>query len=323
MEKEIIEIRGCKALLLMSWLFFREFGRSLGRASDACNWNFVVQAPARAKRADWECALRRRDVAYVSLRHNGRSNKRVKSIDAPLLLLSFGKFLNYRYLRCLLMQRCTVSMFKMLKAMNEISHVPVNPVLRAAVSNDFIAPRQKFIFNLIVALNNVVANHFQSPWKQRMPSEQIQSQALQSIGVLLLVCIVLLGLWTAFLGFAPHGRSRKVTLVAAFTFWIAIIAGLVWFAFDPAIRAMKFINSPTMFAVIGLSAGVLLFALRRVRKDIYGLLEIGVAIATLVALGRKYDAQSEITVIIGFVGAIYVVVRGLTNISEQWLTPTR
>lgn len=151
-----------------------------------------------------------------------------------------------------------------------------------------------------------------------MPSDQIQSQALQSLGTLLLASQVLLGLWVAFLGFVPQGRSSKATLVAAFAFWIAIIAGLAWFAFDPAIHAMKFVSSPTMFAVIGLTAGVLLFALRRVRKDIYGLLEIGVAIATLVALGRKYDARSEITIIIGFVGAIYVVVRGLTNISEQW-----
>jgi len=151
-----------------------------------------------------------------------------------------------------------------------------------------------------------------------MPDEQTQIRALQSLEVIAIGCIVMLGLWIALVTFSHQRPTSKVALVGSFGIWIALIAGLTWFAFDPAIRAMKFANSPAMFAIIGLIAGVLLFSLRRIRKDIYGVLEVGVAIATLIALGRKYDTQSEITIIIGFVGAIYVVVRGLTNISEQW-----
>jgi len=135
-----------------------------------------------------------------------------------------------------------------------------------------------------------------------MNNEQIQASALEAIGLLAIALSVMLCLWTAFVGFVPLERYRKTALVGSFAFWICIIAGLAWFAFNPAIRAMKFVSSPTMFAVIGLIASVLLFALRQIRKDVYGLLEIGVAIATLIALGRKYDSQSEITIIIGFVG---------------------
>lgn len=151
-----------------------------------------------------------------------------------------------------------------------------------------------------------------------MPDYQTQLHALNTLGMIGIVCAVLICVFIALLGFAPAKRESKVVLVGAFGLWIGLVACLTWFTLDPAIRAIKLVNNPAMFAIIGLIAGVILFSLRRVRKDIYGLLEIGVAIATLLALGRKYDSQSEITIIIGFVGAIYVVVRGLTNISEQW-----
>lgn len=148
--------------------------------------------------------------------------------------------------------------------------------------------------------------------------EQTQIQALNSIGMLMMLSMLTLLVIILLIAFTPHVRSSRLTLYGTFGVWISAALILATFTFNPAIRAMKLVNSPAMFAIMGVIAGVMLFALRRVRKDAYGFLEVAVSMGTLLALGAKYDQQSEITVIIGFVGAIYVFVRGLTNISEHW-----
>jgi arginine exporter protein ArgO len=41
-----------------------------------------------------------------------------------------------------------------------------------------------------------------------------------------------------------------------------------------------------------------------------------VAFVTLMALGQLYDPQQPLTILIAFVGAVYVMVRGFTNVGE-------
>jgi hypothetical protein len=153
-----------------------------------------------------------------------------------------------------------------------------------------------------------------------MPNEQIQSQALNSLGTLAIAAILLSGLVVVLLAFSNFRQSNNFERWGAFFVWGCLITCVVWYTFDPAIRAMKLVDSPAMFAVIGIITALFLFAVRRVRKDVYGVLEIAVAIANLLWLGGRYDAQTDVAIVISFIGAIYVIVRGLTNITEYWMT---
>lgn len=76
-----------------------------------------------------------------------------------------------------------------------------------------------------------------------MPSGQTQIHALESLGMIAMACILLMGLSMAFMGLAMRDGSGRTTSIGCFTMWIRIIATLTWFAFDPAIRAMRFVNS--------------------------------------------------------------------------------
>lgn len=149
-----------------------------------------------------------------------------------------------------------------------------------------------------------------------MPDTATQVAAINAIAFSAFAAMGLMALQIIALGF--FNPKSKLTLIAAYALWIGLAGILTWFTFHPAIRAMKFIGSPWMFAAIGSLAAIILFAVRRSRKDLYGLIEVGVALATLVILGREYDASGQLTVLIAFIGAIYVMVRGFTNIGEQW-----
>jgi len=149
-----------------------------------------------------------------------------------------------------------------------------------------------------------------------MPDNATQVEALNAIAVSGFAIMALMALQIVALGFFKP--KSKLTLLAAYAMWIGLAGVLSWFTFHPAIRALKFVGSPWVFAVIGSLAAIILFAMRRSRKDLYGLIEVSVALATLVFLGREYDASGQLTVVIAFIGAIYVMVRGFTNIGEQW-----
>lgn len=151
-----------------------------------------------------------------------------------------------------------------------------------------------------------------------MEDVQTELAAVNAVGTIGLCLVALLGVQMVLTLIVPPRRDSRLTLLGAFTVWIGLAGLLAWFTFDPAIRAMKLVFSPVMFPLIGSLTAVILFALRQTRKDIYGAVEVAVALATLIILGRQYDQQSELTVIIAFVGAIYVMVRGFTNIGEQW-----
>lgn len=149
-----------------------------------------------------------------------------------------------------------------------------------------------------------------------MPDTATQVEAINAVAISGYAIMALMALQIIALGFfKPKG---KLTLIAAYAMWIGLAGVLTWITFHPAIRAMKFVGSSWMFAVIGSLVAIILFALRRSRRDLYGLIEVGVALATLVFLGLEYDASGQLTVVIAFIGAIYVMVRGFTNIGDQW-----
>lgn len=151
-----------------------------------------------------------------------------------------------------------------------------------------------------------------------MMDEKTALEGIEAMGRLGLISLAAMGLSIILIRFAPINGPSRFRLIGTFALGIMVAGVLALFTFDPAIRALKMVNSPAMFAVVGVIAAIILFALRQVRKDLYGFVEIMVAIGTLLALGARFDTQAEITVIVGFVGAIYVFVRGMTNVVEHW-----
>ena len=53
-------------------------------------------------------------------------------------------------------------------------------------------------------------------------------------------------------------------------------------------------------------------------KIIYGGIEIIFSVITFGFLATQLRPGSEISVVVGYVGAIYVFVRGLVNVEEGW-----
>lgn len=141
-----------------------------------------------------------------------------------------------------------------------------------------------------------------------------QIEALEVIGG---IGLCLIGLMAVQILLVRFGRPEtKVFVAGLYLLWGGLAAALAWFAFHPAVRAMGFVPSPASFAVVGSLVAVILFALRGTRQDLYGLIEIAVGLVTLVILGREYDEQPDLAVIIAFVGAVYVMIRGFTNVGD-------
>ena len=78
---------------------------------------------------------------------------------------------------------------------------------------------------------------------------------------------------------------------------------------------LRFSTTETL-VVTGLIAGILLFVLRKYRKDLYGAVEVLVAFFTLAMAGEAAADHTIPTAVIGFLGAVYVLVRGMTNFIE-------
>lgn len=150
-----------------------------------------------------------------------------------------------------------------------------------------------------------------------MPGENIHIEALNSLGALLYITFACLGIIVLSLVFSPRNNSSITTLIA-FGVWIIAIGTICYFTFNPAIRAMKFANSSSMFIIIGTLSGIILATLRHVRKDVYGVIEILVSLTILYILGKEYDDESKVSIIIGLVSAVYVIVRGIDNIATYW-----
>jgi hypothetical protein len=101
--------------------------------------------------------------------------------------------------------------------------------------------------------------------------------------------------------------------------WLVILAAVVAVGVvtvDPATQFFtQLVNRPVAFVIVGVIAGAALFGVRLFRKDVYGALEMIVAVLTL-GLCAETAATNLVPTAIGFVGAVYVLVRGLTNVAD-------
>jgi hypothetical protein len=78
---------------------------------------------------------------------------------------------------------------------------------------------------------------------------------------------------------------------------------------------LRFSTTETL-VLSGLVVGMLLFVLRKYRKDLYGAVEVMVAFFTLAMASEAVEDHTIPTAVIGFLGAVYVLVRGMTNFIE-------
>lgn len=67
---------------------------------------------------------------------------------------------------------------------------------------------------------------------------------------------------------------------------------------------------------LGLLAAIAMFTLRKYRKDIYGAIEVIVAFFTLAIAGDSITTSDVAAAMVGFLGAVYVLVRGMTHFIE-------
>jgi hypothetical protein len=67
---------------------------------------------------------------------------------------------------------------------------------------------------------------------------------------------------------------------------------------------------------LGLLAAIAMFTLRKYRKDIYGAVEVVVAFFALAIAGDTITTSDVAAAMVGFLGAVYVLVRGMTNFIE-------
>jgi uncharacterized membrane protein YoaK (UPF0700 family) len=78
---------------------------------------------------------------------------------------------------------------------------------------------------------------------------------------------------------------------------------------------IRFSTIPISVA-LGLLAAIAMFTLRKYRKDIYGAIEVIVAFFTLAIAGDTVTRSDVEAAMIGFLGAVYVLVRGMTHFLE-------
>lgn len=115
--------------------------------------------------------------------------------------------------------------------------------------------------------------------------------------------------WELFVGRRVQARIEWAGLVFA--------TGAVAYAISqPALRLLAEPMTPIGVTIVGVMFATMLYAMRRWRKDLYGLLEVFVAVATLAAVGSQQLGADLVPSLVGFVGAVYVLVRGLVNFTE-------
>lgn len=97
-----------------------------------------------------------------------------------------------------------------------------------------------------------------------------------------------------------------------------LIAGAViaFLAAQPAEAFALRFSTPETLVAAGLVVAVGLFVLRKYRKDIYGAVEVMVAVFALAISGEAGEDRSVTVALIGFMGAVYILVRGMTHFIE-------
>lgn len=118
----------------------------------------------------------------------------------------------------------------------------------------------------------------------------------------------------------PQGRGPQHHRFIALAFMAVAVLVLMLSIFTAFLRPSHQLDwmippalSPLLLIWCGLNLAGALYLLRDARKDLYGLVEIFVAIVTLAATAYDMQPENFATTTIGFVGGVYVLVRGMTN----------
>ena len=119
----------------------------------------------------------------------------------------------------------------------------------------------------------------------------------------------------------PHYRgSRRLDLVKISlknSFWPILVGNIGIIAGAPRVRDfIRPFDAPFGVAMLGLFLGLLLWFLRERRRVLYGQIEMGFSILSLVWIGFNSHSIGIFQSSIAFFGAVYVFVRGLTNITD-------
>ena len=97
---------------------------------------------------------------------------------------------------------------------------------------------------------------------------------------------------------------------------LAIGAAIAVAAAHPAEALVIRITTVPTAVGLGLLAAAGMFVLRKYRKDLYGAIEVIVAFFTLAVAGDTVAQSDVAAAMVGFLGAVYVLVRGMTNFLE-------
>ena len=89
-------------------------------------------------------------------------------------------------------------------------------------------------------------------------------------------------------------------------------------ASDPATHLLEAaVRRPVLATSGGVFLGTALYLMRRTNRTFYGALEVAFSVATFVQLAR-HSGTNPATATVPFLGAVYVFVRGLSNIEDGW-----
>ena len=114
-----------------------------------------------------------------------------------------------------------------------------------------------------------------------------------------------------------RGQRRSVQRSAGNAFWAILVGNCGIFFGTPRMRELVGpFDAPIGVAVLGLFVGLILWILREKRRVLYGQLEIGFSILSLIWIGFNAKNIGGFQSSISFFGAVYVFVRGLSNIAD-------
>ena len=103
--------------------------------------------------------------------------------------------------------------------------------------------------------------------------------------------------------------------------WLGIVTTGVIAAFAVSDPGIRLINSaaqrPVLSVALGIFAATNLYLVRRWNRVVFGGVEVAFALVTFAVIVRE-AASITGTVAVAFFGAVYVLIRGLTNIEEGW-----
>ena len=157
----------------------------------------------------------------------------------------------------------------------------------------------------------------------RLDSKRLTSYTIRMIGnsaALRTLIAVTAYVSALIIAFAVRSRFKPSALREILLYSISAIGLLLAASYStaegPNSVIQRVFGYPMAAVFIGAACALALYSLRRWHKTSYGLIEIILGLATLMSLGWKPPGSDPVAVAVAFAGAVYVIVRGLTNVSE-------